>query len=64
MWQFVVLKHFLNNRHNVLQVIGVQVAARLEMWRAAQRKALGIERREDLPELPQEEINSLKRNLK
>jgi putative ATPase len=41
-----------------------QVAARLEMWRAAQRKALGIERREDLPELPQEEINTLKRNIK
>ncbi|MBN1450253.1 MAG: AAA family ATPase [Anaerolineales bacterium] len=41
-----------------------QVAARLEMWREAQRKALGIERREDLPELPQEEINTLKRNIK
>ncbi len=41
-----------------------QVAARLEMWREAQRKALGIERREDLPELPQEEINSLKRSIK
>ena len=43
---------------------GRQVAARLEMWREAQRKALGIERREDLPELPQEEINTLKRNIK
>jgi len=41
-----------------------QVVARLEMWREAQRKALGIERREDVPELGQEEINSLKRNLK
>jgi putative ATPase len=41
-----------------------QVTARLEMWREAQRKALGIERREDLPELPQEEINTLKRNIK
>jgi putative ATPase len=42
----------------------VQVAARLEMWREAQRKALGIERREDLPELDQEEINAMKRNIK
>ncbi len=41
-----------------------QVAARLEMWREAQRKALGIERREDLPDLGQEEINALKRNIK
>ena len=28
-----------------------QVTARLEMWREAQRKALGIQRREDVPEL-------------
>jgi putative ATPase len=41
-----------------------QVVARLEMWREAQRKALGIERREDLPDLEQEEINALKRNIK
>jgi putative ATPase len=41
-----------------------QVAARLEMWRAAQRKALGIERREDIPELSQEKINELKRTIK
>ncbi len=41
-----------------------QVVARLEMWREAQRKALGIQRREDLPELGQEEINALKRNIK
>ena len=41
-----------------------QVTVRLEMWREAQRKALGIEHREDVPELPQEEINSLKRNIK
>jgi putative ATPase len=41
-----------------------QVVARLEMWREAQRKALGIERREDLPELGQEEISALKRNIK
>jgi len=41
-----------------------QVSARLEMWREAQRKALGIERREDLPNLEQDEINVLKRNIK
>jgi putative ATPase len=41
-----------------------QVTARLEMWREAQRKALGIERREDLPDLDQEIINALKRNIK
>ena len=41
-----------------------QVTARLEMWREAQRKALGIDRREDVPELPQEVINTLKRNIK
>jgi putative ATPase len=41
-----------------------QVVARLEMWREAQRKALGIERREDVPELSQEVIDRLKRNIK
>jgi putative ATPase len=41
-----------------------QVATRLEMWREAQRKALGIERGEDLPELSQEAIDRLKRNIK
>jgi putative ATPase len=41
-----------------------QVTARLEMWREAQRKALGIQRREDVPDLPQDEINALKRNIK
>jgi len=42
----------------------VQVTARLEMWREAQRKALGIERREDVPELSQEAIDNLKRNIR
>jgi putative ATPase len=42
----------------------VQVAARLEMWREAQRKAFNIERREDVPDLPQEKINELKRTIK
>jgi putative ATPase len=41
-----------------------QVTSRLEMWREAQRKALGIERREDVPDLEQEEIIALKRNIK
>ncbi len=35
---------------------------RLEKWPEAQREALGIKRREDLPELSKEIIKSLKRN--
>jgi putative ATPase len=41
-----------------------QARARLEMWREAQRKALGIERREELPELTHERIEQLKRNIR
>lgn len=41
-----------------------QVAARLEMWREAQRKALGIERREDIPDLSEEKIQGMKRRIK
>jgi putative ATPase len=41
-----------------------QAKARLEMWRDAQRKALGIERREDVPELTQEKIDELKRHIR
>ncbi len=41
-----------------------EVAKRLEMWREAQRKALGIERREDLPELSEETIQEMKRRIK
>ncbi len=41
-----------------------QVVTRLEMWREAQRKALGIERREDVPELSEDAIKDLKRQLK
>jgi putative ATPase len=41
-----------------------QVAARLEMWREAQRRALGIEKREHVPDLPQEKIDELKRLIK
>lgn len=41
-----------------------QVAMRLEMWREAQRKALGIDRREDVPDLSEEIIKKLKRTIK
>jgi putative ATPase len=41
-----------------------QVTARLEMWREAQRKALGIERREDVPALSEEQITEMKRKIK
>jgi putative ATPase len=41
-----------------------QARARLEMWREAQRKALGIERREEVPDLTQEEIDQIKRKIK
>ena len=41
-----------------------QVSTRLEMWREAQRMALGIERREDVTDLNEETIKNLKRQLK
>ena len=41
-----------------------QVAARLEMWREAQRKALGIEKRVDVPEMNEEQIVEMKRKIK
>ena len=41
-----------------------QVGTRLEMWREAQKKALGIEKTVDLPDLPEERIKELKRNIK
>jgi putative ATPase len=41
-----------------------QVKNRLEMWREAQRQALQIERVENLPDLSEEEIKTLKRNIK
>jgi putative ATPase len=41
-----------------------QAKARLEKWREAQRKALGIERREEVPDLTQEEIEQIKRKIK
>lgn len=41
-----------------------QVAARLEMWREAQRKALGIERAEKIPELNEQTIQEMKRRIR
>lgn len=41
-----------------------QVKARLEMWREAQRQALGIKQQVDLPDLSVEKINELKRSIK
>ena len=41
-----------------------QAKARLEMWREAQRKALGIDRLEEVPELTQEQIDEIKRKIK
>jgi putative ATPase len=41
-----------------------QVTARLEMWREAQRKALGIEKRIDVPDMSEEEILEMKRKIK
>ena len=40
------------------------VQARLEMWRLAQRKALGIEKAENIPDLPQTRIDEMKRKIK
>ncbi|MFZ5858401.1 MAG: AAA family ATPase [Chloroflexota bacterium] len=41
-----------------------QVTARLEMWREAQRKALGIEKIVDVPDMSEEEILEMKRKIK
>jgi putative ATPase len=41
-----------------------QVTARLEMWREAQRKALGIEKSVDVPEMSEEQIIEMKRKIK
>jgi replication-associated recombination protein RarA len=40
------------------------VATRLEMWRDAQRKALGIDKHEELPPLTEEKIQEMKRRIK
>jgi putative ATPase len=41
-----------------------QVTARLEMWREAQRKALGISKIENIPDLSEEKIQEMKRKIK
>jgi len=41
-----------------------EVADRLEAWREAQRKALGIEKTTELPDLTEEKVRELKRNIK
>jgi putative ATPase len=41
-----------------------QVQERLERWRDAQRRALNISRKEELPDLPQEEIQDIKHKHK
>jgi putative ATPase len=41
-----------------------QVTSRLAAWREAQRKALSIEKTVELPDLPEERIRELKRNIK
>jgi putative ATPase len=41
-----------------------QVTARLEMWREAQRKALGITRVENIPAMSEEQIQEMKRKIK
>jgi len=41
-----------------------QVTARLEMWREAQRKALGITEVENIPDMSEEKIQEMKRKIK
>jgi putative ATPase len=41
-----------------------QVTARLEMWRDAQRKALGITKVESVPAMSEEQIQDMKRKIK
>jgi putative ATPase len=41
-----------------------QVTARIEMWRDAQRKALGITRVENLPAMSEEQIQEMKRKIR
>ena len=42
----------------------VAIAERLARWREAQRKALGITRLEEIPDLTQEQIDEMKRKIK
>ena len=42
----------------------VEISDRLLRWREAQRKALGITRLEEIPDLTQEKIDEMKRKIK
>lgn len=42
----------------------MQIKTRLEKWREAQRKALGVTKRKDIPDLTQEQIAGIKRKIK
>jgi hypothetical protein len=42
----------------------VEIAERLERWRAAQRKALNIKHSELLPDLSEDQINEIKQKHK
>ena len=41
-----------------------QAKVRLEKWREAQRQALGIKRREEIPDMTHEQIEAMKRKMK
>jgi len=41
-----------------------QVTTRLEMWREAQRKALGITKVDNIPAMSEEQIQEMKRKIK
>ena len=68
--------HFLPQQYLPREVLGtyfynpssvgyeVEVADRLERWREAQRKALGIKQTETLPDLSEDEINEVKQKHK
>jgi putative ATPase len=68
--------HFLPQQYLPKSVLGTyfynpsnqgyeaEVSSRLERWRAAQRKALGITKTEEIPELTQETILDIKRKHK
>ncbi len=42
----------------------IQVNTRLEMWREAQRKALGISKIDNIPDMSEEQIQEMKRKIK
>jgi putative ATPase len=68
--------HFIPQQYLPMRLLGtyffrpsgegyeVQVAARLEMWREAQRKALGIEHTEQIPDLDEQKIQEMKRRIR